>query len=46
LIDEQSPFLDGDVIELQSGERLLESSLGVAVLDNRVGGQLRGGGDL
>ena len=46
LIDQQAAFLDGDVVELERGERVADPPLGVAVLDDRVGGQLGGGGDL
>ena len=46
LVDEQAPLLDRDVAQLQRGEGVLEPLLGVAVLDDRVGGQLRGGRDL
>ena len=45
LVDEQAALLDGDVAELKRGERLAEPALGVAVLDDRVGGQLGRGDD-
>ncbi len=41
LLVDQHPAPRRRVLELQRGERLLDSLLGVAVLDDRVGGQLR-----
>ncbi len=46
LIDQQPPFVDGDVAELERGERVADPSLGIAVLDDRIGRQLRRGDDL
>ena len=43
---EQAAFLDGDVAELERGEGVADPPLGVAVLDDRVGGQLGGGDDV
>ena len=46
LVDEQAPLLDRDVPHLEGGEGVLEPLLRIAVLHDRVGGQLRGGRDL
>ena len=46
LIDQQPALLDGDVLELERRECLVDPLLGVAVLDDRVGRQLRCGRNL
>ena len=43
LVDQQPALVDADVLELQGGECFVDAFLGVAVFDDRVGGQLRGG---
>ena len=46
LIDEQPALLDRDVAQLERGEGVAGAALGVAILDDRVGGQLGCRGDL
>jgi hypothetical protein len=46
LVDEQAAFLDRDVRQLQRDEGFLELAARIAVLDDGIGGQLGGGGDL